>query len=593
MSFPIQTLFIDTASLPVSVPVYQRVFPILKKRIEDRCGTVCVSDSTAAPFSLKFELDPTVPAEGFRLCDGTDRSGIVIRGRDFLALMYGAGHFLRKSSYSPEGMFPTDWRGESVPQNEKRMIQLCQHFYNWYHSCSPDELREHMEDLVLWGINGVVNIFSCLNLTGWDDPDLEKQLAIFQSCLKTAKDLTLKIGTEFTNVDFMNPRQELRADYQYLLSKTGNLICPSTEEGYAYCQELLQKILSFTDEIGLDFISFIAYDEGGCSCDKCWPWGGKGYYDMTHRLSKFVKERYPNMEIWLFTWYLGRTEPQKDEWPMLYRRLQEDAAKGDNWVDYLLLETRDDYEAVYYPAQHGQPTAHTKLLTFPDVSMCNLTPWGGFGAVCTPELMKRWENPFAHCCNGGYLYTEGIWDDINKAVMLNLYWDRSYSTDDTLRDYCRYEFPGLDGNDFVRLVKLIEASHSCTNRIDAKPCPLNDCQEAWALAEKMNSAASPALQKYWRWRIVYIRAYLDLVRYTRCAELGWPLLKRPRGWFFFWRKFMEHDARAQEYLLELIHLYKAQEYDDPSRYAYHYYLRPPMTRGADLETEAKMNITMV
>jgi len=56
---------------------------------------------------------------------------------------------------------------------------------------------------------------------------------------------------------------------------------------------------------------------------------------------------------------------------------------------------------------------------------------------------------------------------------------------------------------------------------------------------------------------------------------------------------MEHDERAQEYLLELIHLYKAQEVDDPVKYAYHWYLRPPMTRGADLEAEKGPGTTMV
>ncbi len=76
--------------------------------------------------------------------------------------------------------------------------------------------------------------------------------------------------------------------------------------------------------------------------------------------------------------------------------------------------------------------------------------------------------------------------------------------------------------------------------------------------------------------------------YTKCAELGWPLLKKSRGWFF-WHRFLEHDRKAQDMLLELIHRYKAQEYDDPARFAYHYYLRPPMTRGANLEAEVSMN----
>ena len=576
----VKRICIDTTVLPKQEPVYAKIHPIVKKRVEDRCGAVCVSERAGADLILKFETDAGVPAEGFRLTDM--EGGIRITGRDFLALMYGAGQFLHKSRYTDEGIVPTDWRGESVPQNEKRMIQFCQHFFNWYQRCTAEELREHIEDLVLWGINGVVSVFTPVNSADWDDPNMREMTDIFRTCLKTAKELTLKVGMEFSNVDFMVPRKELASDYKYLISKTGNLICPSREEGYAYIQELMGRAVSCTDDIGLDFVTFICYDEGGCCCDKCWPWAGKGYYDMTHRLSKFLRKRNPGLEIWLFTWYVGRGEHQKDEWPMLYKRLQEDAAKGDNWVDYLLLETRDDYDAIYYPVRNGQPTAHTKLLTFPDVSMVGITPWGGFGAICTPELMKRWETPFENHCSGGYLYSEGIWDDINKAVMLGIYWDRSRSTDETLKEYCRYEFQGIDEEDFVRLVKLIEASQSCTNRIDHKPSPSEYYENAWTLAEAMNDAAPAKTQTYWKWRMVYIRAYLDLVRYRKCAEEGWPLLKEPRGWFGFWRRFMEHDQRAQDYLLELIHLYKAQEVDDAEKYAYHWYVRPPMVRGVDL-----------
>jgi len=304
----VNRISIDTESLPNS-ELFGKLFPIIKKRIEDRCGASCCENDTGAQFVLRFILDESVPAEGFRLID--EDGVLAVRGADFLALMYGAGQFLHKSRYTAEGIVPTQWRGLSVPQKEKRMIQFCQHFFNWYQRCTAEEIQEHIEDLVLWGINGVVSVFTPVNSTGWDDPTMKDMTDILRTCLKAAKELSLKVGMEFSNVDFMNPRKELAADYKYLLSTTGNLICTSTEEGYAYFEELLGKAMSYTDDIGLDFITFIAYDEGGCCCDKCWPWGGKGYYNMTHRASKFLRERYPNIEVWLFTWYLGRTEHQR------------------------------------------------------------------------------------------------------------------------------------------------------------------------------------------------------------------------------------------------------------------------------------------
>jgi len=62
----------------------------------------------------------------------------------------------------------------------------------------------------------------------------------------------------------MIPRKDIAADKKYLLSQTGNLVCPSTEEGFAYYQQMLARILDCTDEFGgLDFIAVWSYDEGG------------------------------------------------------------------------------------------------------------------------------------------------------------------------------------------------------------------------------------------------------------------------------------------------------------------------------------------
>lgn len=594
MSLYLKTISIDTTSLPASEPVYAKLYPIVSKRIQDRCATVC-SAGPEGEYVVRFRLDSSIPSEGFRICDLADATGIEIAGGDFLALMYGAGQFLHKSRYVKDGILPTDWRGQSVPQSEKRMIFFAQHFYNWYQCCSAQEIREHIEDLTLWGINGVVSVFSCLNLTSWEDPNLAELVALFHKTLSAARELNLKIGIEYSNVDFMVPNKAVAADKKYMISQTGNLVCPSTEEGFAYYQWMLSKILDYTDAFGgLDFITIWSYDEGGCSCDKCWPWGGRGFYNMAHRISKYIKGRYPKIEIWLATWYLGRHERQKEEWSLLYKNLQEDAAKGDNWADYLLLETRDDYDAVFFPVRNGQPTAHTKLLTFPDVSMCGVTPWGGFGAIITPKMMRRQETPFMQHCSGGYLYTEGIFDDMNKVITLGLYWDRQRSTDETIADYCGYEFKGIDAKELIALIDRIEASHLCTNRFDRKPCDLADCDAAWELAKKINAGAAEETKAYWKWRIIYIRAYLDKVRYHKCAEDGWPLEHLEKSSMFFWRKYLEHDAEAQKMLQELIELYKSQEVDDHKTYAYHFYVRPPKTEGADLDFEKKrVAVTMI
>ena len=184
-------------------------------------------------------------------------------------------------------------------------------------------------------------------------------------------------------------------------------------------------------------------------------------------------------------------------------------------------------------------------------------------------------------CDGGYLYTEGFFDDINKIYNLGLYWDRNRTDEETLSDYCNYEYKGIDPTDFIKLIDLIETSHLKCNRFDRLPGDLDAADAAWELAQKINEQAAPETKTCWRWRILYIRAYLDKVRYHKCAEAGWPLHLLAKSSMFFWREYLEHDEKAQEMLLELIHLYKGHEQDSHKTYAYHFYVRPPRNEGTD------------
>ena len=577
MNQTIKTLSLNTKALPAE-PLYQKILPIIRKRVEDRSATR-VLENAPADLTLLLKLDPVLAKECFRLADCAE--GIEVAGGDFLGIMYGLGQFLHKSLYRHEGMIPAAWRGTEVPDCDMRFVYFANHFENWYQRCTADEVREQLEDLILWGINGLQTGLPAINLTSWDDPDFPRCKALYVKLLKTAKELGLKLFAGSSFMDFKKPDPTLAADKKYLVSKTGNPICPHKPGAVEYIIKKMSVPMEIWTEVGVDYFLFWPYDEGGCSCDKCWPWGAKGFYDSSRILADYVREKLPNVTIGLSTWYFGRGEYQKDEWDLFYKRLQEDEAAGKAWVQFLLMETRDDVPAQHYPVDHGAPTPHVKMYTFPEPSMTGVTPWGGFGAICTPRLMKRQEGPFMSFCNGGYMYTEGIFDDMNKVVMAGLFWKRDRSTDETLTDYCNYEYKGIDPQDLIRLIELFEDSQDYTNRFDKKPCPLHFSEEAWELARKMDAGADPETRTYWKWRIVYIRAYLDLVRYKNCAAAGWPYEKYVgAGMRTFWGEFLNDDPTACAYMAELIRYYKASEYPDPTLFG-HAAVRPPLFNTPD------------
>ena len=71
----IKKLFIDTSSLADTAAVYEKLYPIVSKRIHDRCNTVCMHTAGDADFVLRFALDPEMPTESFRLTDMTACKG--------------------------------------------------------------------------------------------------------------------------------------------------------------------------------------------------------------------------------------------------------------------------------------------------------------------------------------------------------------------------------------------------------------------------------------------------------------------------------------------------------------------------------------
>ena len=130
--------------------------------------------------------------------------------------------------------------------------------------------------------------------------------------------------------------------------------------------------------------------------------------------------------------------PPEGEWQGLADAL----AKADRWVDYILADAHEDFPR--YPLDVGVP-GNLPLLNFPEISMWGNWPWGGSGANPLPARFQRLWDQVKHVVQGGFPYSEGIYEDMNKAVVAQFYWDRDRSARETLEEYIAYEFgPGVD-----------------------------------------------------------------------------------------------------------------------------------------------------
>jgi len=530
-------------------PLVARTFSILKDRIEQRCASRVVESGAEAKIILT--IDNSLPSEGFRI-DATDAATRVAGGSPS-GLLYGTGKFLRTSRY--EGAFePSPWRGVSQPRGSLRGMYFATHFHNWYQQASPAEVSRYMEDLALWGVNAVMAVFPMINLQDWNDPQAAPAMDMLRQYARTARDLGLQFATGVNNSMFKNAPKDIRAtrlpDPTHRRGNSGNPVCPSIPEGHEYIMTNTGRLFDELSEVGLDILVHWPYDEGGCACAKCRPWGCNGYLKLSRDLTLLARKRFPHIKTVLSTWMFDT--PPEGEWQGLADAL----AKKNDWVDYILADSHEDFPR--YPLDVGVPGG-LPLLNFPEISMWGNWPWGGFGANPLPSRLQRLWGQVKDVVRGGFPYSEGIYEDVNKVVEAQFYWDKDQSAHETMKEYIAYEF-GLDkADDVLALIDDLEAAASQSYR--KQPVDTDKVQRAYHLAESTNARLPDWAKQSWRWEILILRATLDRERF------GGGSLDSPTA------------QAAMDRLMEIYHCQVVT--DDP----YHHRVRPPSRRAVSRNGE--------
>jgi hypothetical protein len=479
----------------------------------------------SGPAAVELALDATIAPQGYRLETGVD-GRVRIVGGDERGLFYGMGKFLRRSSMV-EGVFaPCAWRGVSVPRLSMRGIYFATHFHNYYQEAPIGAVQVYIEDLALQGINALNVWFDMHHFKGIADPAAQVMLARLKILLQTAREVGMSAGIGFlANEGYRTTPVALRA------TPTGSAhygveVCVATAEGEALVLQNLRDELEAFKEVGLDFIWLWPYDQGGCSCPACSPWGSNGMLKIGEKIARLFRGRFPGGKVVYSTWLFDHGGEQR-EWPGLAQAF---STKPD-WVDYLLADSHDRFPR--FPLEQGVPGG-LPLLNFPEISMFGMLPWGGFGAN---PLLRRFAalwGEVAHVADGGFPYSEGIFEDINKAAYACFYWTAQNDCREAMEEYFRFEFGASDMAACHRILELLESNHGpCwwlpdmvrkwgvvrgipvegypegTVRRLRSHADLTRAEEALALCRRVESSLPEWGRQGWRWRVVALRALLD------------------------------------------------------------------------------------
>jgi len=530
---------------------------IIKKRLETRG----LEYADNAEFALNLTLDTNYRHDTYAIL-GKDND-IEIKADCLSNIFAGAGAFLYNSRFDENGIIPSKKRGKTTPDCPYRWMYLSTHFHNFFHAAPTSEIETYLEDMALMGFNGLLLTIPVINLDRNKKDEMmvhfDRAAIVGKKC--TSLGMTIMCRSN-TSASFAGIPEHLKAkplpDELGRHGNSGNIVCISTPGGLEHLEEDNRFILGQFKERGLkvDYIETWPYDEGGCGCPKCMPWGANGYLRSAKNALKTAREFFPDCKAVIAAWTFDT--PEQGEWQGLY-----DSLKEEKWADMILADSHTDFPR--FPLDKGVP-GDLPLMAFPEISMWGLFPWGAYGAVAYPRRYTGIWRQTEGKLSGELLYSEGIYEDLNKYTVANLSKSFEYDVDTTLSDYAGYELGLLDTDKFVRLIDCIEENHY---RCASKPKAVNDKQdrskwvkdpplldiadEALDLAKEIDRALPEWGKKAWRWRIIYIRALLDAHRYR-----GEELAKIPEC------------LDAMHELIDLYHCLKSNVAQDP----YHHRVRP-------------------
>lgn len=455
--------------------------------------------------------------EGFDIAERP--TGVIeISGHGRLGLLFGLGKFLRTSTFLRQQWIPSPWRGTSFPQKDFRIIYFASHFNNYYQEAPLDDVRKYIEDLALWGYNSLSFWFDMHPFASIRDQRVHPFLERLKSFARFGKRLGMRIVLcGQANEGYNSTPERLRATPTGR-SHYGVEICPSSREGLTLMLSHKRELFEAFAGIEVDGLILWPYDQGGCSCDACRPWGSNGMLRAGNELADLFHQFYPKGQIVFSTWLFDYKTDQK-EWEGLGKAFKD----RPDWVDFIMADSHETFPE--YPLIKGVPGG-LPLLNFPEISMWGMWPWGGFGANPLPRRFSGLWNQTARVMSGGSPYSEGIHEDVNKALYAQFYWNGNGDYEDSLREYAGFEFGCQEGAAFIDAVLRLEQAHAPRWRPEINPDhfsvppipPKANPIKTFEIMCGLDANLPEWGRRAWRWRILYLRSLLDAELFKSVGE---------------------------------------------------------------------------
>ena len=322
-----------------------------------------------------------------------------------------------------------------------RELYCPSHFGNSYEVALDNEMREILSEAKFWGLNRYADWFDTIDLYDvynkkhdlFNLPEAmwARKFANFQIASELGFDLTLVITPNHVFSDQVTPANE--ATKGSLLF--GQLVCPSKPGAMEMILKNYRNLFEDFSRRGLRIGSIAAcpYDYGGCACEQCKPWivtCGK----LVKEIAGLGKNIFGSMNAELIGWW-WTDEDHRDftawadrEAPGLFKSLA-----------FHLPYNEAAYKVRPIPA--GCRERAFVHIAYGETNHPIDDAYGHYGPVIAPDRLEKTCAFLAERTAAGFMaYSEGVYDEINKALLAGITSGQFPTADKVLQTYAQRHF---------------------------------------------------------------------------------------------------------------------------------------------------------
>ncbi len=413
-----------------------------------------------------------------------------------IAFVYGVGKFLRSVTITEKGVLLPRTSIKLSPTHQCRGHEVSTSRYRgvW----SEDDWGKYIEHLILMGCNWIWSASMVASPLEGCSERTEREWEEHLRVQNLQAELANSYGAKFGIHSYANNISSELVSPQ-IDKGGGKFVCPSTKRGRRLINDSREMLFRNLNRV--DAVFTASHDPGGCPCGNCTPWV-ETYIPIMREQSEILSEYHPKANFYISNQGLSKSE---NRW--LFEYLKSDTP---SWLDGVVWGPQ---ARLLEELRRGLPRRYD-VLAFPDITHLIICQYPVRGFDQSNALIHYRESPTYRPCTmqrifretkratvGSKPYSEGLHDDLNKAVWSGLHWGQD--PEKTVEEYCRWHFGAEAGKILARAIFKLEENWSRV--LDQNP-------EISRVLEKIRSVRGivrPEWDLNWRYLILLFRAVCD------------------------------------------------------------------------------------